>query len=165
MNWDAIGAMGELIGAAAVVVSLVYLAVQIRSQIAESRIAGMHAVSEGFRDAIGSLAENTSVARIWMKSHKDFKSLTHEELVQMFGVAQRNFRVWEEAFGLYQTGRLDIDIFEGITKQYAAFLGHKGFRHVWEHRRDFYNQAFREFVDSLPASRYDIGINGDDDDD
>ena len=30
MNWEAIGALGEMIGAVAVVVSLVYLAVQIR---------------------------------------------------------------------------------------------------------------------------------------
>lgn len=30
MNWDAIGAVGEITGASAVVVSLVYLALQIR---------------------------------------------------------------------------------------------------------------------------------------
>lgn len=32
MNWDAIGTIGEIIGATAVVVSLVYLATQIRVQ-------------------------------------------------------------------------------------------------------------------------------------
>ena len=31
MNWDAIGAIGEILGAAAVFASLIYLAVQIRS--------------------------------------------------------------------------------------------------------------------------------------
>ena len=30
MNWDAIGAIGELVGASAVVVTLVYLAVQVK---------------------------------------------------------------------------------------------------------------------------------------
>jgi hypothetical protein len=30
MNWDAIGAIGELVGGAAVLVTLIYLAVQIR---------------------------------------------------------------------------------------------------------------------------------------
>lgn len=32
MNWDAIGAVGEIVGALAVVISLVYLASQIRIQ-------------------------------------------------------------------------------------------------------------------------------------
>jgi hypothetical protein len=31
MNWDAIGAVGELIGAIAVLITLVYLAVQIKA--------------------------------------------------------------------------------------------------------------------------------------
>ena len=30
MNWDAIGAVGEIVGALAVVISVIYLAVQIR---------------------------------------------------------------------------------------------------------------------------------------
>ena len=30
MNWDAIGAVGEILGAAAVVVTLIYLAAQLR---------------------------------------------------------------------------------------------------------------------------------------
>jgi|GEM_PF-6462052 hypothetical protein len=47
MNWEAIGALGEIIGAGAVVVSLIYLAVQIRGQSSEARTAGMHAVSQG----------------------------------------------------------------------------------------------------------------------
>lgn len=40
MNWDAIGAIGEIIGAAAVLVTLIYLALQVRQarrmQLAES---------------------------------------------------------------------------------------------------------------------------------
>ena len=33
MNWEAIGAVAEIIGAAAVMISLVYLAVQIRHTV------------------------------------------------------------------------------------------------------------------------------------
>jgi hypothetical protein len=34
MNWEAIGAIGEVLGALAVIVTLVYLAVQIRQNTA-----------------------------------------------------------------------------------------------------------------------------------
>ena len=156
MNWEAIGALGEFIGAGAVVISLIYLAIQIRGQNSEARTAGMHAVSQGFRDGIGSLAEIPHVARIWIKSNEDLASLTDEELVQMFAVAQRNFRVWEEAFRLYRNGRLDEDIWEGITNQYASFLAHQGFKHVWKFRCAYYSQESRDFVDNLPTSDYKI---------
>ncbi len=156
MNWGAIGALGEIIGAGAVVISIVYLAIQIRGQNSEARAAGMHAVSQGFRDGIASLAEIPHVAKIWIKSNKDPSSLTDEELVQMFAVAQRNFRVWEEAFRLHRSGRLDEEIWDGITKQYASFLAHRGFKYVWEFRGQYYSQEFRVFVDNLSESDYKI---------
>lgn len=156
MNWEAIGAFGEFVGAGAVVVSLIYLAIQIRDQNSEARTAGMHAVSQGFRDGIVSLAEIPHVAEIWIKSNEDPTSLADEELVQMFAVAQRNFRVWEEAFRLHRDGRLDEEIWEGITKQYASFLAHRGFSYVWKFRSQYYSEDFRDFVDNLSASDYAI---------
>lgn len=156
MNWDAIAAVGEMIAAVAVVVSLIYLSFQIRGQNSEARAAGMHAVSQGFRDGIGSLAEIPHVAEIWIKSNKDPTSLTDEELVQMFAVAQRNFRVWEEAFRLHRSGRLDEEIWDGITKLYVSFLAHRGFSYVWEFRGQYYSHQFRLFVDNLPESDYKI---------
>ena len=37
MNWDAVGAIGEIIGAVAVVATLYYLALQIRENTARTR--------------------------------------------------------------------------------------------------------------------------------
>jgi len=95
MNWEAIGALGEMIGAGAVVTSLVYLAIQIRGRNSEARTAGMHAVSEGFRDSIGSLAEIPHVAKIWIKSNEDPNSLTvqnslHHNIQQILGNRKPN---------------------------------------------------------------------------
>ena len=55
MNWDAIGAVGEVVGAAAVVVTLAYLAVQIRRNTRQENFQGLQSaiqlylVHEGFR--------------------------------------------------------------------------------------------------------------------
>ncbi len=42
MNWDAIGAVGEILGAIAVVVSLVYLATQINTSNKAVRQSSLH---------------------------------------------------------------------------------------------------------------------------
>ena len=39
MNWEAIGTVGEIVGAFAVVASLAYLAVQIRTQVRQQKKA------------------------------------------------------------------------------------------------------------------------------
>jgi hypothetical protein len=38
MNWDAVGAIGEIIGAVAVIAALIYLAIQIREGARASRL-------------------------------------------------------------------------------------------------------------------------------
>ena len=55
MNWDAIGAVGETLGAVAVFVSLIYLASQIRAQNKEARIASGHEIIEAFRQSTAML--------------------------------------------------------------------------------------------------------------
>ena len=70
MSWEAIGAIGETVGALAVVVSLVYLAMQIRNQNQEARAATMQQVLQSNADAISQL-QNPDLAEIWIKGVED----------------------------------------------------------------------------------------------
>ena len=47
MNWDAIGAVGEVLGALAVVLTLAYLAIQIRQNTAIAKMAAMQNIIQG----------------------------------------------------------------------------------------------------------------------
>ena len=65
MNWVSIGEIGEIIGALAVVASLVYLAVQIQSQDRESRMSSMRDISVGYRDTLTTIADaDTATSRL-----------------------------------------------------------------------------------------------------
>ena len=48
MNWDAVAALAELLAALAVVASLVYLAVQVRQNTRQARLAAQHSMAIGF---------------------------------------------------------------------------------------------------------------------
>jgi len=52
MNWDAIGSIGEIAGAIGVVVSLVYLATQIRQNSAWLKSTVIESAGTRFRDFI-----------------------------------------------------------------------------------------------------------------
>ena len=58
MNWVAIEAVGQILGAAAVVASLGYLAAQIRNQNRESRLSAMREISLGFRTSTSRLLDS-----------------------------------------------------------------------------------------------------------
>ena len=78
MNWTAIGAIGELIGALAVVITLIFLAVQLRHgsrSLDESNRLNRVGAVDRHNDTIsrwrGRMMENEDLARIWLAATKD----------------------------------------------------------------------------------------------
>lgn len=62
MNWTAIGATGQILGTVAVLVTLVYLALQVRLQRAESRRALSQGRIEAHRDLIALELEGQNLS-------------------------------------------------------------------------------------------------------
>ena len=149
MNWDAVGAIGELIGAVAVVISVLYLAWQVRSQVQEARLAAIHEVSEGFREGIAATFMDRQLAELFVKAKHDAESLSEADRLQFVAFVQRNYRVWEDAFYQHRKGRLDEPHWHSMERQYSSLLSWPGVRWVWKIRREFYTAEFREYVDSL----------------
>ena len=153
MNWDAIGAIGEIVGAIAVVVSLVYLATQIRGQNKESRLAAMHEIAVAYRESNIPFAD-PNLADILTRAHNDTTQLTEAERVQLIVGVQGVFRVWEEAYYQHKAGRLDEHLWAAILREYLSYLSAAGFDFVWQLRKNGHNDEFRLFVDSLPKPEY-----------
>jgi len=153
MNWDAIGAMGEIVGAAAVVASLVYLAVQIRNQNRESRMSAMHDISVGYRDGLAGMAEG-DMADLFAKAIDDYESLTRPEMLRLIAAASRQYRVWEEAYLLYESGYLEKRTWETMLRQFNGYNSVRPFYEVWAIRKQYFDNEFREFVDSLDPVDY-----------
>lgn len=153
MNWEAIGAIGEFGGAFAVVVSLVYLASQIRAQNREARGASVHEIAGAFRDAISSL-QGPEQAEVFSLAVKSFDNLNDVQRLQFFSIIQKILRVWEEAFYQYTEGRLDKRIWDAIRTQCSDLIAIDAARTVWELRKHAYSVDFRSFVDSVEGGEY-----------
>ena len=82
MNWEAIGAVGEILGAIAVFCSLLYLAIQIRSSNTIARIEGRENAVERLHAWRDKLLLNESLDEIWEKGVIDRSSLSETELRQ-----------------------------------------------------------------------------------
>ena len=154
MNWEAIGAVGEILGAIAVFASLIYLALQIRHQNSEAHAAAIHEVWTGFRDSISALGDQ-QIAEVFTKAaaHQDLSDAEHMQLLVQ---VQRILRVWEEAFMQKQQGRLDDEIWEAMLLQIKHAMGARPFQMVWDLRKGVYSVEFRRFIDDLPRDNYGI---------
>ena len=75
MNWEAISAIGQLVGALAVVISLIYLAREVRSNARATRHAAMRSTLDNFNRLAQQLTEHSDLAELYYRGVDDFESL------------------------------------------------------------------------------------------
>ena len=81
MNWDAMGAVGEVVGALAVVISIVYLAIQIRQNTQTTKLSVEIDISKSFSTSLTELS-STNLPYIFFRGLDDLEQLTDEEAAQ-----------------------------------------------------------------------------------
>ena len=155
MNWDAAGAIGEILGAGAVVISLFYLASQIRTQNKEARLAAQHQILTAFRE-VSIIMSDPDLADIFLRGNKEIASLSDVEMFRMIAVLNPVIRVLEEAYDQYTQGRFDEEKWNGMVRQYSSYLSAPCFQQVWKVRRVHYQENFRSFVDGMEKPGYVI---------
>lgn len=148
MNWDAIGAIGEIIGAAAVVASLVYLAVQIRSQNREARMASVHQVVEGYRTSISWL-KDPSMASVFIDAMENYDALTAKDRLQFDMYVTNTMRAFEEAYVQWKAKRLDDDTWEAAMAPVKDVVATETFEKFWARRKHHFRKDWAEYIDKL----------------
>lgn len=110
MNWDAIGAFGEILGAVAVVVTLIYLAAQIRHSGLEARAGTIQAALELEMHLSEVLAQHGGT---WDKVVKGAHLADGEELRTAVILYNLTMIEAENRFHQYQAGYLDAKSWDG----------------------------------------------------
>ena len=82
MNWEAIGAVGEIVGATAVVLTLIYLAVQVRLGTRATQAASFQAASALDQDFLLTLGKDPVTAQLWNTYLTDPESLSTDQSLQ-----------------------------------------------------------------------------------
>ncbi len=147
VNWDAIGALAELFGAIGVFASLVYLAVQLKFNAAETRDATIQSVMEL---AIHFRAESYKgkLAEIRMKANSN-KALTPLESQKFEGYLSALFELTELVFMQHRKGKVDPEYFDAWELRTKAAMSVPRIHQFWSKTKIGYRRSFVEYIDGL----------------
>jgi hypothetical protein len=155
MNWEAIGAVGEIVGALAVFSSLVYLASQIRVQNRESRVASVHEVTEAYRSTI-SVLQKPEMADLFVEALENFDDLTPSNRIRFITFMLSLFRVFEDGYYQWQQGRLEDEAWHSMISPMRDLLEADGPSKVWSLRKHQFRPDFVKYLDGLELGKYSI---------
>jgi hypothetical protein len=160
MNWEAIGAIGEILGALVVVITLVYLASQVRHAKDASADTNRLERSKGVRDMLMASALNSDLSKTMAKGLKvqDYYAeiapkldLSVEEAAQFdWAMAYYFWLHW----GQYASTTKESDMQE-LENLVAVFYAHPSVRLCWEKSpwgKPLLEDSFVSFVDEILAA-------------
>jgi len=150
MNWDAAGAIGEIVGAIAVVASLMYLAVQIRAQVREVRLTATRELSRDYRSLIAELSRDDAMYSLYRQAIKDYDGMPDEERTRIHLYFYTRLFGIHEQFHLHRSeGDIDPVFMASIERRFAEFSRLPGAAMWWRRNREIYSETFRRDIDKI----------------
>jgi hypothetical protein len=148
VNWEAISAIGQLVGALAVVISLIYLAREVRSNARATRHASMRSISDALTRWVQQLSEHPHVRELYYRGIHDFESLEGADIAGFSALMLALFRVYEDMYHQQLEG-MDIYVWRGIEVSIRDINGYPGVQAWWRSRSHWFTEEFAKHINQL----------------
>ena len=131
MTIQDLGAIGELIGGIAVIISFIYLALQIRHGMRGYRSNITQEVTSHFSRLQFDIAKDAELLDIWRRAERgeelsDFDQRRVTQIISSYMIA------FENMFFQYQEGMMDAEGYEARRPIMAFILTYSGAQKWWE---------------------------------
>lgn len=147
LNWNAIGAIGEMVGALAVVVTLVYLSRQISYMRSQIRRQEFQDVNQLFNSIHCTIASSPELVEAIAASEKG-EELSHDQHIKFRHAFIALMNAFENQY-IQQLESRDVDGVGETADMILVFLSQPGGIEFWEQYKIFNSSEFRRFVDNL----------------
>lgn len=156
MNWDALGAIGELVGAVAVVITVAYLAYQIRQYTSQMQSMALTSSIESMRENRRLCFESEELSEIYLRGSEDPEQLSEDHRSRyrmlMHNSSESLLEVYMQA---HASGLIEMWSIQGKSAC-ERLLGSKGGRWFWAKYSDGFTPSFRAEVDRILSASEQI---------
>jgi hypothetical protein len=148
VNWEALGALGELVGAAGVIASLFYLGSQLRRNSESIEAATALSIAEATQQRLLAPAQTPELAEAFSKMFAG-EEVSATERIQVAFFNRATVRGIESTFVQHKRGLLAADVLRGYEALLRRQVSMSVFHDWWSVERLSFDPAFRELIDKL----------------
>lgn len=137
----------EVVGIAAVVVSLVFVGIEIRHNTAATSAQALLELNNAFNEISLLQAEEAGLADIMLRGDSDLDSLgpiEHRRYVAFTGTLMNTF---ENAYMFHKSGILDSDTYRGYAEALCIEMALPGTRRLWMTGEFVLHKVFNDFIE------------------
>jgi hypothetical protein len=148
---ELLGNYGEFVGAIAVVVTLGYLAVQIKQNTRATKNASAETMMVAAQNTALALGSSNEVASIWVRGLTDYSSLDADEQARMHFLLLSQILTSDSMYWSYRVGNLDEELWERQSSWMKTILQSEAGKDVLRVQREAkaLTKAFLEHCDTI----------------
>jgi hypothetical protein len=156
MSWDAIGAIGELASALVVLITLVYLAVQVKESNKLARSSSLLAVLDGFSsNDISQSFQHPELLDISIRGYQDWDSLPLADKSRFDGLMTQKLLHMQKIIVHHENGLIDEGNYNAWLAHTAAMMKTPGGQQWMTHARRIMAPDIISEVDQYIANNPD----------
>ena len=147
MTIQDLGSIGELVAAIATLVTLIYLATQVRQNTRALKSATFQNISGEMGKNVEPIISNADLAAVMVKGNTDPDSLSAEERLRYSSMLVASFRRLESVYVQHQLGSIDEELKEGFEISMMAVLQIPFAADWWKTAKMAFYKPFTDHVD------------------
>jgi len=148
-NLESLASLGEIVGAIAVVVSLLYLAVQVRQNTRAQRLENASRILDRTASMQGALSRDSAMSVLFSKGVSDPSKLTPQERIQFTWAMYEFFGALEFMYLAANENSIPEEIWQRWSSAAAWWLTFPGVQAWWNARPIPFADSFSSYIESL----------------
>ena len=150
MNWDAIGAIAELLGAIGVMGTLLYLAVEMRKNTTATQQQNHHTIVTRRSELFESWSHDKEISALIVTGWAG-EDLDPIDAMRFVWAMMNWMGHLQDVFKQYRAGTIERDVWEAEKQSLGATFGQPGFVSWWSEASQYYMPEFVEAIESVEA--------------
>ena len=146
---SAFASIAEIIGAFAVVVSLIYVGVQVNDSNRAVRSASVNDANVAVQEWYNQIGSDEQTSRLFYRSLMSEEPGSNEDEFQFIMIFHGAFLAFQNSYLMSEEGTIDADLVDGLTGAILAVKDTPGMQRYWRQRRITLHPRFVQYVDDL----------------
>jgi hypothetical protein len=145
VNWDAIGAVGEILGAVAIILTLVYLAAQIRQNTSSTRASTYSHTTDGWHNYMQSQSVEDIDLLVSLAANPS--EMTTADFYRGYYLCRVMFRRMEHDYFQFKVGTFEPETWNAYVRSFREdTFGNPAVRAMWNLQSAYLDPNFCEHM-------------------
>jgi hypothetical protein len=151
MNWEMLGAVGQLATVLIGIPSVIYLATQIRAQTKERRQSAVNVLTVQWGDLTRAFHESAELSAIYLRGLQSFDDLDPVSKLRLSAFLNRFFKNFQAMYFAHRDGILAAELWGEVDRTMADLIAYPGVQQWWATRKNWHTEEFGRVVDAILA--------------